>query len=357
VGRATVLGGLTHVAEGALVDSSVVGRRCRIGKNAKVTNSYLWDDVVIEEGAIVDASIVANGAIIKAGACLESGCIVSFGVVVGEGRRVPGNVRLTCNGGSDYEDNSEVVGTDGAGHVFHESDISDAEGSDDDEGDQFGAGGDSLIYSMQDLHLSDTSIESVRQSKRATHHTRTLSSASAGTASSDDGEEESFYREAVASIERSIREHHAQDIALLELNTLRMTMNVGHDEVRSATLHALISHVSKLVSTGTEDVKPATTNTFNEWSHVIRRITFDADDQVELLLKLQKECARLAPGQKILFYAADTLYENDVVAEENIYRWWNLPDSVATDQMLDVRTLTAKWVEWLQTAEEESDEE
>lgn len=366
IGAATVLGAGTQVADGARVAGSVVGRRCVIGKDARVSNSYVWDDVVIEDGAVVDSAIVANGAVIRSGAKLEPGSIVSYGVVVGEGQRVPGKVRLTLQGRADADESeldhesAQVVGPDGRGHVFHDSDLSDDDVSDDDEEqDSFEHAADGLVYSMDDLHLSDTSIESVRQSssKRAARHVRTLSGASVGTASSDENDEETFYREAVASIDRSIREHHAQDIALLELNTLRMTMNAAHEEVRTAALHSLVSHISKLVSTGTEDVKPATTKVFGEWTYVIRKITFDDDDQVDLLLKLQRECARLAPGPKILFYAADTLYENDVVAEENIYRWWALPEGVETEQMRDVRSIIGKWVEWLQTAEEESDDE
>ena len=57
----------------------------------------------------------------------------------------------------------------------------------------------------------------------------------------------------------------------------------------------------------------------------------------------------------ILFSALVSLYDNDIIEEDVIYKWW---DNVSTDPRYDeVKKLTVKWVEWLQNADEESSSE
>ena len=57
----------------------------------------------------------------------------------------------------------------------------------------------------------------------------------------------------------------------------------------------------------------------------------------------------------ILFSALVSLYDNDIIEEDVIYKWW---DNVSTDPRYDeVKKLTVKWVEGLQNADEESSSE
>ncbi|EMG45659.1 Translation initiation factor eIF-2B epsilon subunit, partial [Candida maltosa Xu316] len=61
-----------------------------------------------------------------------------------------------------------------------------------------------------------------------------------------------------------------------------------------------------------------------------------------------------AYNQIILFIAIRTLYDLEVVEEDNILEWWS-----QGDESLEVRGLTAKFITWLKEADEEesSDEE
>lgn len=365
---ATVIGKETFIGEGAMIDKSVIGRRCKIGKNVQLDGVYVWDDVIIEDDVVVEDSIIANSVVIRRGARVEPGCVISFGVVVGEDAKVEKGVKLTTKlvarilSDSEEEDSDEgeeqeavelcpYVGKNGKGYEYQNAEV------DVEDEDQYGDQLDGLVYKTSYLQESDDSfdvadVKPEKKAKRQGHH-RTLSLTSAGTAGSDD--EEEFFREAVASIERSIMEGHSQTVALLELNTLRMTMNAGHEEVRTAAVYSLMAHITRLVTTRTMEVKAATEELFNSWSHVLSSIVFDDDDEVDLLLRLQKECSRRPQGSKVLFYAASTMYDNDVIKESNIYRWWESPESTASDLLVDVRKVVSRWVEWLKTAEEESD--
>jgi translation initiation factor eIF-2B subunit epsilon len=382
IANRTMIGSKTFIGHGTLISQSVIGRRCKIGRNVKIESAYIWDDVIIEDDVIIKNSIIADNVVLKRGAVIEEGAIVSYGVIVGTGCIIPRNTKLTARarnvvtGDSDdseteeqegqeekeqqgqdlrnftaVDEKSKMVGPDGEGFLFHDSDVED----DDDEEDRTI---DGMVYGMSYLNISDVSIESIKDEKtKQKKHKRTLSTASATTNMSEENDQEEFFREAIASIERSIMDNHEQDIALLELNTLRMTMNAPHEEVRRATVHALVSHIGKLVKTGTMQPREATQKMFKDWKQVLSRLTPDASDRVELLLYLQRESTKQLQGDKILFYGASTLYDVDLVEEDNVYAWWGSPESTATDSLMEVRNTVGQWVDWLKNAEEESDEE
>ncbi len=114
-----------------VLNKCFVGRNCRVGDGAAVSESYLWDGVTVERGAVVTKSIVCNGAVIRAGAridrsvghthvllegtwrlpgdcvinvycvnvsfvsCVVSGCIISYGVIIDAGVHVPEFTRIS----------------------------------------------------------------------------------------------------------------------------------------------------------------------------------------------------------------------------------------------------------------------
>ena len=149
--------------------------------------------------------------------------------------------------------------------------------------------------------------------------------------------------------------NHDLDTAVLELNTLKMSMNVGYHEVRVVTTQALITRIVHFISTETLDIKAATEKVFRTWGKLYERQVFDPEEQVDLLQILQSKTAVLDTqnGQKVLFFAVNTLYDMEIVEEDNIYKWWDDPKSVATPELQTVRAATGRFVEWLREAEEE----
>ena len=83
-----LVGAGTQVAEGARVRRpAVIGRGCRVGDEATVERSVLWDDVVVGSGATVRNSVVASGVQIGAGAVVEHS-VVAHGARVAPGARL-----------------------------------------------------------------------------------------------------------------------------------------------------------------------------------------------------------------------------------------------------------------------------
>ncbi|KAI5951341.1 GCD6 [Candida jiufengensis] len=262
IGTSTAIGRNTQVGEGTSIKKSVVGRNCIIGKNCDISNSYIWDDSVVDD-----------------------------------------NTKLH--------------------HVIDKEPLS--------------------FYKLS-INGSDDSIASMKKKKTKRRFS---------TNSVLSEPEEDFAIEGFATVSRAIENNHDIDTALLELNTLRMSMNVDYHEVRSVTSEAIIKKVVDFISTDTLKPQEATLKLFTNWGKMFKRQTFGAEGEVDLLNILEEEITDLdeSYNQVVLFCVVKTLYDLEIIEEENILRWWS------TNGETKVRELTKKFITWLEEAEEDSDEE
>lgn len=396
IGSCTSIGENTVVGEGSSIKKAVIGKNCKIGKNVEISNSYIWDNSVIEDNVIINHSIVAANSVIKTNATLSPGSVIGFNVVIGEGVEIPHHYRIidtpisktqddfdSSSFDSDHEDevsdqtsqtsatspvvhinDYDIVGEDGIGSLY----ISDKEIDDESESESLTSGPQlysGIIYQMGSLNVSDVSIASVSNKKLKRHsrhnsRSRRFSTTSAvSNYSDDDEEEENFDKEAYATVERAIENNHDIDTAALELNTLKMSMNVTYHEVRAATVNAMVTRVKHFIETGTLGAKDATVKVFTAWGSLFKRQVFEDDERVDLCQLIQQKCTELKEdyNQVVLFIAIKQLYDMDILLEENIIEWWESSASSSTPALTSVRALTENFIIWLQDAEEESEED
>lgn len=385
IGNSTCIGANTTVGEATAIEKSVIGRNCRIGAHVVIKNSFVWDNAVIADNAVVENAIVAENAVIKDSARLGPGAVIGFGVVVGAGKVIPALTRIVENpikvddgfddfgSGSDDDESEDIddnavdtdlVGEDGTGVLY----MSDRELDEESELENNSVSNFSgLIYQMSGLNVSDDSIASVTRKVRRhqRHNSRSSRRMSLTSVMSTDyegayeEEEENFGKEAVATVERAMEHNHDIDTALLELNTLRMSMNVTYHEVRLSTVQAMVKRIVHFVSTETLSAKDATAKVFGTWGSLFRRQVFNESEQVDLVQILQGVCSALDPeyGQMVLLVALQKLYDLDIVEEDSIFQWWESPEASSSERMEAVRQATGRFVEWLRDAEEESDDE
>lgn len=386
IGTSTSIGRNSSVGEGTQIKNSVIGRNCTIGRNVVIENSYIWDNAVIKDNSVLNRSIVAADAQIGNNVTLSPGSVIGFNVIIGDDKVIPHNVKIvetpivTENEFGDFDDESnsedeneyedgnavpvlavkdvELVGETGKGFAY-ESEI---ESGDEDDEEFVGNGTYSgIIYQMKSLNVSDDSIASVSNKKVKKHsHRRRLSmnsmiSDNGGAFESDEGEEEEdFGVEGLATVTRAIENNHDIDTALLELNTLRMSMNVTYHDVRSVTTQALVNKIVDFITTGTLTPQEAATKIFTKWGIMFKRQVFSPEEEVDLLNIVEEKSSVLdkAYNQIVLFLGVKSFYDMEVVEEENILKWWNDGEND------EVRTLAAKFIIWLQEADEEdSDDE
>ncbi|GME84892.1 unnamed protein product [Ambrosiozyma monospora] len=379
-----VIGADTFVGDGTSISGSVIGRNCHIGHDVTIENSYIWDGAVIGDGCIVRHSIVAAGAEVRSNAMLNSGSVIGFGVVIDKDVIVPNETKIVKtpiktlqdsamfmssseeeseNDDDDEDDvnpldssevgDANVVGAHGVGFLYEEEE--------DDEETNKGYSG--IMYQMAQLNVSDVSVASTTVGAHqygSKRKKRTYSTNSMYVSGDEDEEEEEedFHKEALATVERAMENNHDIDTALLELNTLRMSMNVTYHEVRLSTSTALVERVDHFIATDTLGVKDAVDKVFGQWSALFKRQVFEDLDQVDLLLIVQKLCCQLNESYRsmVFLFVLMQLYDAEVVEEDNVYLWWNGKES-QTEEMSVVRDKAEKWIEWLQQAESDSEED
>jgi translation initiation factor eIF-2B subunit epsilon len=69
-----IIGGGTEVCDESLVTCSTIGRRCKIGRKAQVINSYIWDDVILEDEVVIRDSIVCGNVKVHRGTYAHVSC-------------------------------------------------------------------------------------------------------------------------------------------------------------------------------------------------------------------------------------------------------------------------------------------
>ena len=62
----------------------MVGDGCRVGEDARVEGSILWDRVSVGTGALLRDCVIGSGARIGAGASVGPGVVLASGAVVAD---------------------------------------------------------------------------------------------------------------------------------------------------------------------------------------------------------------------------------------------------------------------------------
>jgi len=162
----------------------------------------------------------------------------------------------------------------------------------------------------------------------------------------------------MSSLERALAEGHTVDDAAIELKTLRMASNVTMTEVREVVLDFVVNLVKG--EPGSAAQKNNISPVVERWSGLI--INLVASERVEILLLLQKTCARLPnylPAFKFFLYA---FYSEDIVEATAIRAWLRDPRSKEAVGKASGANMELCWKQGAQTlavieADEESEED
>ena len=108
IGRGAVLkgpgmvGSKSKIEHECIIARTVIGNNCEIGKNVSISDSHLWESVIVEDNVTISESILCDGCIIKSGATVPKGCIIGQGCVIGENITLPEFSRITiCQDAQD----------------------------------------------------------------------------------------------------------------------------------------------------------------------------------------------------------------------------------------------------------------
>ena len=134
IGSNTLLGAHIHIAEGCVVEKTVIGHNCSVDHNSKITNSHLWNNVHVHSGATIIHAILCDNVVIRKNAKIGKGCVIGAGCIIGENVTLPDFTRVTLEEDRDNEDGDfDDFGDDSSGNDSSEEEESLAN----DESDEF----------------------------------------------------------------------------------------------------------------------------------------------------------------------------------------------------------------------------
>jgi translation initiation factor eIF-2B subunit epsilon len=369
LGKRTALGKNTSIGDGSTVSHSIIGRRCQIGKNVTVKDSYIWDDVVIGDGSTVERAIIASEAVVGSNCKIQPGALLSFGVRIADSKDIPAGLRITRakrKPEDDYDDDKPyetvpsdpfIVGEKGEGYALP-SDL-----EDDDEASAFHT---NLIYSTAHLNISSESISTVTSElSAATPTPRSRLSSFASDDESGSGNE-NFHHEAVSGLLDTLREGRDFDSAKLEFMGLRLSNDATDHQIRRAIATAFTKRIAQLVENDKLEASKAAAKTFDMegagkfLNEVAVGTEKREEDQVDFIRALQKDLVHRKSGATILAAVCQKLYQMDVLEEAGFMKWWGECEEEGDgedSEMKAVREKTRAFIEWLENAEEEDSDE
>ncbi|ODV91189.1 hypothetical protein CANCADRAFT_15132, partial [Tortispora caseinolytica NRRL Y-17796] len=354
IGYETLIGAGTTLGPNSSVSSSCVGRRCSIGENTRITNSFLFSDVTVGRHSNIEGAIVADGAAIGDNCLIPSGCIVSFGVKLPDNTKLNPGTKLTAVSTfrSTYRSASHGLSSEEDSSDTYESDSDDLSLSNDLFDDSDAESDHPIVHSRTHSTGSYQKVQTRLRTRRSS-----INSQVSGLSGSDidDGSESKFEREARASIDRAVSNNHGVDVAKLELTTLRLAMNAPYTKVRRATADVLVKHVELLISKESIPLTAAVQKIFGEYGPMFSKQVFNDADRLDLLYSLAEACLMRGNenGSAILMHASMLLYDEDILPEHVILAWWR--DVSKFDDYKSLLAGMKTFIDWLQTAEEEND--
>ncbi len=379
----------TTVKTGSAISGSIIGRRCRIGKNVSITNSYIWDDAVIGDGASVAHSVIGGSVHVGASCRIPEGSLISYNVHISDGVQLPSKpparISILTDDKKLAETDVSLVGAGGKGATYEV--VADEEDSDDEDGENRDPAvlQSSLIYSLEGLNLSTSSISTLASDDEydSDDDISTAGSLHAGDfgqtrdrlssfASDDASKPDGFHTDAVNGIVDALRADDSDDFdsAKLEFMGLRLANNASDSSMRRAIAVAFVRRAAELLTPehgALEPTKAAGEALTAKKGAVkfIKEVGVGGEEvaqQAEFALALQKGLLGIkeleaARGGALLAALLQQLYSLDVLEEEGILAWWADQRAGEGESMNVLKEKCRVLVEWLENADEEGSSE
>ena len=347
VGAGSVLGSGTSIGFCSVVKNSILGRRCRVGNNVNITDSYVWDGASIGNDVKILKAIIANDAVVGDGATISEGAMVSAGAQVAKDATVRSHGRVTCRPdapATDEEDGDE---------------LGDLKFSTQTRPPRYSYSADAVAgYTLADLTSSTSSLSSASSegSEILSSHVASRSGSFATTMSDEDHHpNDRFHFEAVSNLfERMQANAEIQDVRV-ELVGSRLAHDASEHQERKAVAVAMMKHIRSRMDSGAK-AEEISHDSLTRYRDLIRsgKGQDTLANQVDFLLEVQKDLVHRTDGGRILYFITKEAYDEDIFEEDVIMAWWNDERSASNVEMENVRGLTGEFIKWLETAESES---
>ncbi|KAB2048480.1 hypothetical protein ES319_A13G115800v1 [Gossypium barbadense] len=387
-GSFTFIGQGTKIGTDTKISHSVIGERCTIGSNVTIEGSYIWNNVTIEDGCRLRNAIVCDGVILKSGAVLQPGVILSFKVVVGQQFVVPAYSKVSLLQQPTQQDSDEELeyadSTSGTGELRSDKLNGDIAPDLSETASELGTGGvgyiwtvfegaydeewrhsvapiptDKLVKLMLD---KDEDEELLTQDGNVISASRELKTDSDGNGSEDDDNEDSrddyvsFEKEVEATFLRAVHENVKVDLAVLEVNALRLSYNMASVDCGGAIFYSMMKLAVESPHNSASELHRNAADIVTTWQKLLKSFLHDIDEEIEVILKFEEMCLESAKEFAALFpQILHLLYDKEILQEDAILRWADEKEGADESDKVFLKR-SEKFIQWLREAEEEEDE-
>jgi len=325
-----IIGSGSVVGENSTISRSVIGRKCRIGKMVYIVGSYLFDGVIVEDGCTVTTSILDRDVVIGSHSTLT-------GSLIGASVKLPNNSKVEAGKKLTMETN---FGADGIT----------VQSYDPTNGIQ-----ECLYSDTGSCKLWDTWGTTNPITEDTEHETSTSESESETEAEEVQQTEEMLLTDEMATtLERATNEDVSIDNVIVEINSIKHAYGIQIKELNGLLMKTILTlplrshgnagqYFSQFKATAVRFL-PLLKNYFRS-----------RDSQKDLLGAIEEasRCndAILSSVPKVVHLLYDE--ELDILSEQVILDWW----SQLKDRTPAVYRNLEKFVQWLNTAEEEDSDD
>nr|KJB80836.1 hypothetical protein B456_013G117100 [Gossypium raimondii] len=333
LGSFIFIGQGTKIGNDTKISHSVIGERCTIGSNVTIEGSYIWNNVTIEDGCQLRNAIVCDGVILKSGAVLQPGVILSFKVVVGQQFVVPAYSKVSLLQQPTQQDSDEELeyadSTSGTGELRSDKLNGDIAPDLSETASELGTGGvgyiwkvfegaydeewrhsvapiptDKLVKLMLDR---DEDEELLTQDGNVISASGELKTDSDGNGSEDDDNEDSrddyvsFEKEVEATFLRAVHENVKVDLAVLEVNALRLSYNMASVDCGGAIFYSMMKLAVESPHNSASELHRNAADIVTTWQKLLKSFLHDIDEEIEVILKFEEMCLESAKDFAALF--------------------------------------------------------
>ncbi|CRK42253.1 hypothetical protein BN1708_008714, partial [Verticillium longisporum] len=377
-----IFGKNTIVGSGSTVSGSIIGRRCTIGVNVSIEDSFIWDDAIIADGAVVRRSILGHSTVVGKKASVGEGSVLSSEVTVSDDIHLPENTVISSlsHDGKPVDPDTKLLGPRGRGTAYVDPE---AEDFDDEDPAILQR---SLLYNLSELSLSASSLSTLSSdldsdfgdddyntslsADESRHRLSSFASDDSGGGGKSSSSASSFHQDAVHGLLDALRDDTGDfDSAKLEFMGLRLANDASDVQMRKAVAVAFARRAAELLTPAHGALEPAKAADAalaarSGAPSFIREVGVGGGEaeQREFVLALQKALVNVraleaARAGTVLAALLQQLYSLDVLEEEAIVAWWGDERAAAGEGMAAVRERCRVLVEWLENAEEEEDDD
>jgi len=325
-----VIGSGSVVGENCTISRSVIGKRCQIGKMVHIVGSYLFDDIVVEDGCTVMNSILDRSVLIRSSSTL-TGALIGANVKLPAHSKVEPGKKLTVE--TDCLADGITVQSYNPDNRVQQYLYTDTVSSK--LWDTWGLPVSTADDAENEIGASESESESEAEEVQQT-------------------EEMLLTDEMATTLERATNEDVSIDNVIVEINSIKHAYGIQIKELNGLLMKTVLNLPLRSHGNAGQYFSQFRTNAVR-FLPLLKNYFRSQDSQRDVLGAIEEASNAndviLSSVPKVVHLLYDE--ELDILSEQMILDWWGqLKDRAPT-----MYTSLEKFIQWLNTAEEEDSDD